>query len=155
MNRDFWISFLEFSNNSLIVTIVMGAGSILMYSLSRNLWDRVTRANSILLTCITIVSVMDGLIALDPQSDSVEVWLRLQWMGIAFVPAAIFHLADALLTTTGLVSRGRRRNVRRALYLLSASIMLVASLTDLFIRDFTPQPIPYMRVGPLFPVYAA
>lgn len=155
MNRDFWISFLEFSNNSLIVTIVMGAGSILMYSLSRNLWDRVTRANSILLTCITIVSVMDGLIALDPQSDSVEVWLRLQWIGIAFVPAAIFHLADALLTTTGLVSRGRRRNVRRALYLLSASIMLVASLTDLFIRDFTPQPIPYMRVGPLFPVYAA
>lgn len=155
MSRDFWISFLEFSNNALIVTIVMGAGSILIYNLSRNLWDRVTRANSILLTCITIVSIMDGLIALDPKSDTVEIWLRLQWVGIAFVPAAIFHLADALLTTTGLVSRGRRRNVRRALYVLSAVIMLLATLSDLFIHDFTARPIPYMRVGPLFPVYAA
>lgn len=155
MSRDFWISFLEFSNNALIVTIVTAAGSILMYNLTRNLWDRVTRASTILLTCILIVSVMDGLIALDPNADSVEMWLRFQWIGIAFVPAAIFHLADSLLTTTGLVSRGRRRNVRRALYLLSAVIMIAATLTNTFIRDFTPSPIPYMRVGVLFPIYAA
>lgn len=155
MNRDFWISLLEFSNNTLVVTIVMGACSILIYNLTRNLWDRVTRASSILLTCIVVVSVMDGLIALDPRADTVETWLRLQWIGIAFVPAAIFHLADALLTTTGLVSRGRRRNVRRGLYLLSTIIMLAATLADTFIQDFTQKPIPYMRVGPLFPVYAA
>lgn len=155
MSREFWISLLELTSNTLTVTIVMASVAILTYNLSRNLWDRVTRASSILLTCIVIVSLMDGLIALDPQAKSVEIWLRLQWIGIAFVPAAIFHLADSLLTTTGMVSRGRRRNVRRALYLLSLMILMAAAFTDTIIRDFTPDPTPYMRVGVLFPIYIA
>jgi hypothetical protein len=52
--------------------------------------------------------------------NSLEIWLRLEWLGTVFLPAAYLHFSDALLETTGRPSRGRRRAAVRFTYLVSA-----------------------------------
>jgi hypothetical protein len=109
MNPELELSFLETINETLTAIIVIVSVSILLYNLTRNLRARVARTSSVLLACVTGVYMVDVLTSLDPTLASLRAWLRVQWVGIAFAPAAMFHLSDALLATTGLVSRGRRR----------------------------------------------
>ncbi len=66
--------------------------------------------------------------------------LRVQWIGIAFMPAALFHLSDALLATTGLPSRGRRRRVIRILYMISAVFLLSAAFSNVLIQPGRAHP---------------
>jgi len=145
--------FLQVTNETLSAIIVIVAASMLLYNLSRNQHSRVVRASSVLLACVTIVSLIDVFISLNPSQLSLRNWLRAQWVGIAFAPAAMFHLSDALLATTGLVSRGRRRRIVRLLYLLSATFAVMALTTDLLVYGLVQSPAPYPRAGPMFPVY--
>jgi hypothetical protein len=57
---------------------------------------------------------------LDRWQDGI--WLRFQWLGIIFMPAAYVHFSDALLATTGR-PRGRRRRMVRLVYLFSVALV--------------------------------
>ena len=84
----------------------------------------------------------------------VALWLRVQWLGISFVPAAYMHLSDALLAATGRPSRGRRNWLIRVAYLLSIATFALAALTPLLIGDLARVgPIAYLTAGPLFPAF--
>lgn len=155
MNHDELIEGLIFTNETLTATIVIVAASMLLYNLVRNIRDRVTRASAVMLGCVTLVFTVESLAALDPESKSLNTLFRLQWIGIAFMPAAIFHLADALLSTTGRFSRGRRRRVVRMLYVLSATMAFAAAFSDALVVELATEPISYMRPGSLFPLYTA
>ncbi len=147
------VSFLEFSNEILSIAIVIISISMLLYNLTRNVRDRVTRASSILLGCVTLAYIADVFIALEPGQHALENWFRVQWIGVGLVPAALFHLSDALLATTGLVSRGRRRKAVRVLYIIGALLVLAAVWTDLVIYELVKEPVWHMQSGPLFAVY--
>jgi hypothetical protein len=129
--------------------------SILLYNLARTLKDRVTRTSSVVLMCVIFAYLADGFVALDPDFEYLETWLRLQWIGIALVPAALVHLSDALLATTGRPSRGRRRNVVRASYVISIIFILLALTSDIVVHGPYVGSIPYMKRGPGFLVYLA
>ncbi len=147
--------FLQVTNETLTATIVIVAASMLLYNLSHNLNSRVARASSVLLACVTVVNAIDVLTTLNATFSSLEAWLRVQWVGIAFAPAAMFHLSDALLATTGLVSRGRRRRISNQLYLLSGALLILALFTDLLVHGLVLDPAPHMLAGPMFVVYVA
>ena len=66
-----------------------------------------------------------------------------QWIGIAFVPAALVHLSDALLATTGRPSRGRRTTVVRLSYLISAVFTLLALRSDLIVSGPVKGDLPH------------
>ncbi len=86
--------------------------------------------------------------------SEVALWLRIQWLGISFVPAAYMHLSDALLAATGRPSRGRRHWLIRVAYLLSIAIFASAALTTQMIGDLAHVgPIAYLTAGPLFPAF--
>ena len=155
MNPAIELSFLEMINEALTAIIVIVSASILLYNLTRNRRSGVARASSVLLACVTAVYMVDVLTSLDPTRVSLRNWLRVQWIGIAFAPAAMFHLSDALLATTGLVSRGRRRRTTRMLYLLSGLFLLLALFTDSVVTGLTLAPAPHLLLGPIFPVYVA
>ncbi len=131
---EFFSTFLALANETLTAAIVIIAASMLLYNLARNRKDRVARTSGIMLASVTAVYICDVLISLGPGAVSYVAILRAQWIGIAFVPAAVFHLSDALLATTGLPSRGRRRRVVLLLYLLSIAFLLAAAFTDILIR---------------------
>lgn len=150
----FLVQLPELVNEILIAAIVVISGAMLLYSLSRKSQNRVTRTSSIVLAAVTVTFLGDVVISVGPSSrPSVEAWLRFQWIGIALVPAATFHLSDALLATTGQVSRWRRRLGVRLLYLLAAAFMFAAALTDQVVRTLTLTPAPHLRAGLLFPVF--
>src|SRR5450755_1191396 len=153
MSNDLLISALQRLNEAVTAATVIVAASMLLYNLMHSLRDRVVRTSSILLGCVSVTYIGDVFVAISRTPQSAEAWLRFQWIGIAFMPAALFHLSDALLSTTGLVSRGRRRRVIRLLYLFGVVFLLTAAFTNLIIYGLIDKPLPVMQAGPLFWLY--
>lgn len=146
-------SFLELTNETLAATLVVVSASLLLYNLTRNFYNRVARTSAIVLACVTVAYISDVLIAMGPGPGTFEALLRMKWVGIAFVPAATFHLSDALLATTGLPSRGRRRRIIRLLYAISTAFLVLATSTDAIVRPFIYEWRVSMQAQPLFAVY--
>lgn len=115
-------------NNILMAGIAITAFSLFLYALSFNLRDRVARSFAIILLCVVVVFTTEAL-----QSKSVPDWgnellLRLQWIGIIFLPPAYLQLSDALLVTAGKPSRGRRRLAVRFVYVISLFFLVLLGL---------------------------
>ncbi len=148
---------LSITNEILTAGIVIIAVSILLYNLSRNLYDRIARTSGAVLACVTITYTVDVFISLHPDLNSYITALKLQWLGIAFLPATLFHLSDALLATTGLPSRGRRRLGTRFLYAVSLVFVLMVVYSDVLIQviPLAGTNVASMRPGPAFWVYVA
>ncbi|MCA9913101.1 MAG: hypothetical protein KC496_07120 [Anaerolineae bacterium] len=144
---------LAFINEILAVGIVIIAASLLLYNLTRNLNNRVARASGVVLACVTSVYLVDAFASLGPDFDALHFVGRLQWVGIAFIPAALFHVADALLATTGLPSRGRRRRIVRLLYMLSAVFFVAALFTNTIAEPYPFDNSVQFLAGSIFPIY--
>jgi hypothetical protein len=80
-------------------------------------------------------------------------WLRFQWVGIAFTPAAYLDFSHSLLTITG--ARSRLRDIAvRASYLLSAVLLLGVTFSNLVVQGGVLAPsAPHLLPGTLFPLF--
>jgi hypothetical protein len=150
-----WPGVLAFANLLFSSAIVITAFSLLGYMVSHNLRSNVAQTFSILLACVLWVFAGDIVIPRVEAQAAAVVWLRVQWIGIALVPAAYLHFSDAVLRSTRHLSR-RRRIVVGGSYLLSAGLILAALFTDALVYDgaFAP-PVSHLAAGPLFPLFAA
>ena len=93
-----WLtSVLSLANLILASANVIIGFSLLAYILTNNFRSAVARAFSALLTFVIIVYMGDILVANVVSPPATLLWLRFQWLGIAFVPAACLHFSDALL----------------------------------------------------------
>jgi hypothetical protein len=122
---------LETLNQLLTAGIAITAFSLLLYALTFNLRDRVARSFAIVLMCVVIVFVTDALSSAASSEQDLEFWLRIQWVGIIFLPTAYLQFSDALLATTGKPSRGKRRLFIRITYLISLIFLLFLPLSIL------------------------
>ena len=120
---DLLITILQTLNQLLTAGIAITAFALLLYALTFNLRDRVARSFALILVCVVIVFVGDAIGSTASSPRELQFWLRLQWVGIAFLPATYLHFSDALLATTGRPSRGRRRLVMRLSYVLSLAFL--------------------------------
>ncbi len=118
------VEVLRGINELLTAGIAIMAFSLLLYALSFNLRDRVARSFAIILLCVVFVSVGDALASNSSTASQLEFWMRIQWIGICFLPPAYLHFSDGLLETTGRPSRGRRRRLVWVLYTLSFGFVL-------------------------------
>ncbi|MGH2581460.1 MAG: histidine kinase N-terminal 7TM domain-containing protein [Anaerolineales bacterium] len=147
---------LETLNRLFEAGIAITALSLFLRALTFNLRDRVSRAFAVILACIMVSFSGEAVSGALSQSPSLEIWLRLEWVGTLFLPAAYFHFADALLETTGRPSRGRRRLLVRLAYMLSA--VFVALLpTYLLLGPLVPdgQPVAHLARTPLSWAFSA
>jgi hypothetical protein len=119
------ISILRTLNELLTAGIAITAFSLLIYALTFNLRDRVARSFAIILLCVVIVFVGEAIGSATNAPAEMEIWLRIEWVGIIFLPAAYVHFSDALLATTGRPSRGRRRRLVGMMYLVSFAFLLL------------------------------
>ena len=120
---DLLITILQTLNQLLTAGIAITAFALLLYALTFNLRDRVARSFALILVCVVIVFVGDAIGSTATSPRDLQFWLRLQWVGIAFLPATYLHFSDALLATTGRPSRGRRSLVMRLSYVLSLAFL--------------------------------
>ena len=144
-------------NQILTAGIAITAFSLFLYSLSFNLRDRVARSFAIILLCVVAVFTTEALQNRSTSDWGLETLLRLQWIGIVFLPAAYLHLSDALLVTAGRPSRGRRRLAVRAMYGVS-SLFLLALATGYLLGPLVPNgtPAPHLHrtvLTEIFTVY--
>ena len=146
-------SILLAVNETLTAANAIIAVSLLLFNLTRNLNNRVAKSSAVVLACVTVAYVADAFISLEPDNPAHEIASRLQWIGIAFIPAAIYHLSDALLATTGLPSRGRRKRVIRVLYLIGAAILLVAAFSDSLVRFVAAADVLSIQADSVFIIY--
>lgn len=150
-----WSVILSFANLLLSSAIVITAFSLLGFMLTRNLRSAVAQTFSILLTCVLIVFAIDIIVPRVESTHAANVWMRLQWIGIAFVPAGYLHFSDAVLRTTGHWSL-RRRAVVMASYLFSGTLVLMALFTDLLVWEAAiTGALAHLEPGPLFPLFVA
>ena len=119
---------LQTINNILTAGIAITAFSLFLYALSFNLRDRVARSFAIILLCVVVVFTTEALQNKSMPDWGIELLLRLQWIGIIFLPPAYLHLSDALLVTAGRPSRGRRRLAVRLIYVVSLGFLLLLGL---------------------------
>jgi hypothetical protein len=133
-------------NDIITAGIAITAFSLLIYALSFNLRERVTRSFAMILLCVVVVFAAEALGSVAATSAMLELWLKLQWVGIIFLPAAYLHFSDALLATTGRPSRGRRRAAVRLTYLVSFAFLLTLP-TSLLVGDLVEdvQPAPHLQ----------
>lgn len=147
---EFVVTALRTLNELLTAGIAITAFSLLFYALSFNLRDRVARSFAIIMSCVVIVFVSEALSSVAPSAAKLEFWMKLQWVGIIFLPAAYLHLSDALLSTTGKPSRGRRRLAVQLMYLIAGGFLMALPFSLLvgpLVQD--AQPSPHLQRTPL------
>ncbi|HID86154.1 MAG TPA: hypothetical protein EYP55_02110, partial [Anaerolineae bacterium] len=149
------ITVLSRGNLILASANVIIAFSLLAYLLTHNFRNAVARSFCALLAFVTVVYVGDVFLATVDSLESALFWLKFQWLGIAFVPAAYLHFSDALLRTTNALSR-LRRNAFRASYFVSLLFLLAVVFTDWLVWDgvYSPWAV-HFQAGPLFWAFAA
>jgi hypothetical protein len=137
---------LKTINSILTAGIAITAFSLFLYALSFNLRDRVARSFAIILLCVVVVFTTEAL-----QNSSIPNWgidllLRLQWVGIIFLPPSYLHLSDALLVTAGRPSRGRRRLAVRLIYVVSFGFLILLA-TGMLVGALVPngEPAPHLQ----------
>jgi hypothetical protein len=154
---DLVLRSLETINRIFEAGIAITALSLFLRALTFNLRDRISRAFAVILACVMVSFLGEAVAGVLSQPASLEIWLRLQWVGTLFLPAAYLHFSDALLETTGRPSRGRRRWAVRFSYFISAAFVFLLP-TTLFLGPLVSagRPVPHLTLTPLswgFSVY--
>jgi hypothetical protein len=144
---------LSLGNLILSATNVIVAFSLLIYILSHNLRNSVARAFCALLAFVAIVYAGDVILINVESAATKLLWLKFQWLGIAFVPAAYLHFSDTLLRTTNSFSR-LRRSLVVVTYLFGGMLVLLTVSSTLLVGDamYTSWAA-YFQAGPLFWVF--
>ncbi|MCL4265253.1 MAG: hypothetical protein KJ069_18700 [Anaerolineae bacterium] len=146
---------LAFINDLLQAVIVIFGTAVVLYNSGRARRDRVTRSFCALIGFVIITYFAETLVSQALLPVSAEILLRLEWVGIAMVPAAQFHLSDALLATTGAISR-RRRLLVRAGYISGLLFLGLVLFTDYIVTtsaNLLINETRHLDAGPFFVVF--
>jgi hypothetical protein len=147
------LAALLLANQILSAAVLITSFSLVIYILRHNFRSAVGRAFCILLVFVMVVYLGDAATLGVTSPDSVSIWLRFQWVGIAFVPAVYLQLSDALLNVTSSVSRWRRLAVWLS-YLASGLTLLLVVWTPWVVQDdVLLAPVSRLRAGHLFWVF--
>jgi len=119
-------------NQILTAGIAITAFSLLLFALQFNLKDRVARNFIFILTCVVIVFTAEAIGSVMQSEHAVEFWLRFEWVGVILLPATYLQFSNALLTTTGRPSRGKRTWAVRIAYLFAIGFLVTLPFPNVF-----------------------
>jgi len=137
-------------NQVLSATVVLTSFSLFLYLLTHNFRSRVARAFCALLAFVLFVYAGDVVLYAVETPLAAERWLKFQWIGIAFVPAAYIQFSDAVLRTTGLRARWRGIVVSLS-YAASIAFLALVLFSELLVYDGVfDSHSSHLAAGPLF-----
>ena len=140
-------------NELLSSAIVILAFSLSIYMFVYNFRSSVGRSFAVLLACMCFTYAGDVALLMVNNVAEALPWLKFQWIGIAFLPAAYLHFADVLLRATHAISSRRRFAVYVA-YLFGFILLLLAIQTEYLVRNpFYSPGVTQYRAGPFFWVF--
>ncbi len=134
-----------------IVAIV--AYSLLAYAIAYNVRSEVARRFAYITLCVLVVAAIDIILIRTSDPVLATTWLRLQWIGIAFLPASYYGFASSVLRATQVVPRYRNL-VGIGLGMTGLLIAAGALFTDWVVAPaHIPARLHYMEAGPLFWIF--
>ncbi len=119
------INLIRTVSEILTAGISITAFSLLLYAFTYNLRDRVARSFAMILICVVIVFTAESIGSISLDNFGLELWMRIEWVGIVLLPPTYLHFSDALVATTGRPSRWRRRWAVRLTYLFSLFLLFL------------------------------
>lgn len=153
------LSALDFERLFELLNLVLTSGivifsfALLLYLLIYTRRSPVGRTFALLLGCVLVTYFVD--LALFGVEDwlAARPWLEVQWIGIAFTPAAYLNFSHALLATTGGRSRLQAIAVR-VNYAMSGLLLVGVAFSDLIVQNgsLTHRAV-HLQPGPLFPLF--
>jgi len=153
-SADLIVHILSGLNRALSSAIVILAFALLVYILTHNLRSAVARSFSALIACVCVTYFGDVALYETNSLQAAMSWLKLQWIGIAFTPAAYLHFSDALLRTTNSLSALRRWAVIGS-YAIGLLLLPLAFWTELLVHDGIYNPgMTQFRAGPIFWIFS-
>lgn len=144
---------LRLVNQVLAATVVLTSFSLLIYLLTHNFRSRVARAFCALLAFVMIVYAGDVVLYAVETAEASARWLKFQWIGIAFVPAAYLQFSSALLHSINL--RARWRSIAALLSYAASTVFLgMVIWGELLVYDgvYLPE-ASHLAAGPLFWIF--
>jgi len=149
-----WTKLLVSLDGALASAVLLTAFALMIYVLTHNAGTQVGRAFTALMAFVTVVYVGDVAIFNSVSQEATAFWLRFQWLGIAFVPAAYLHLSQALLHTVNPRASGGMAAMLVG-YVIGGALLAVTLGTDLVVRDGVfGGSASHLRAGPLFWLFA-
>jgi GAF domain-containing protein len=150
---DALLASVQLLNRIIVASLLITAFALIIYIGLYNRRSPIARAYAIILFCVLgtyLGDLLAQLSELESRADGTEFWLRLQWLGIATIPAASLAMSDALLRATGENSPLRRLAVQASL-VLSQAIFLAALFTPLIATPgVSNDGLVHLTPGPLF-----
>ncbi len=144
---------VQLLNRITVTGILVTAFALVIYIGLYNRRSPIARDYAVVLLCV-IGAYLGDLLAqmseLDPRTDSTELWLRLQWIGIAFIPAASLALSDSLLRATGDSSPLRQLAVKIGYGISAATFALVLITALIATPGVSTEGLTHLTPGPLF-----
>ncbi len=119
------VSIVRTISQILTAGVAITAFSLLLYGLSFNLRDRVARSFAWIMFCLVIIFSTESFSGTSDSASFIDMWLRIQWVGIILLPATYLNFSDALLATTGLPSRWRRKWAIRVTNFISFGLIFL------------------------------
>ncbi|MGC9360946.1 MAG: histidine kinase N-terminal 7TM domain-containing protein, partial [Anaerolineae bacterium] len=145
---------LEFASLALSSAVVILDFSLLIYILAQNLQSPVAQAFAEMMAFVALIYLVDVTIVSVETAEAARIWLQIQWLGIAFVPAVSYRFSDAVLRTTGTHTRYRRALTAVAYLLAGASFAAVVFTPRLVTGVGQKGRFYHFVAGPLFWVFA-
>lgn len=139
--------FFRTASQILTAGVAITAFSLFIYALNFNLRDRVVRTFGFIMVSMVIISSAEALGSGSSLDLGIQVWLRLEWIGIIILPAAYYHFSDAILSTTGSNGHGRRRVFVGLSYLVTI-FLLVGLFSPFFFSSIVMGRQPSVYVEP-------
>ena len=102
---------LESINDVVAAGAAIITSSLFIYVLTYKLKDRATWSYTFLLGCLVVIFGSDAFFSVLKSEKQLLFLLRIQYIGLIFLPVSYFNFSDALLAMTGKPSRGKRKIV--------------------------------------------
>ena len=144
---------VQLLNRITVTGILVTAFALVIYIGLYNRRSPIARDYAVVLACVIGMYLGDLLAQvseLDPRADSAELWLRLQWIGIACIPAASLALSDSLLRATGESSPLRRLAIRTSYGIGPVTFILVLFTPLVATPGVSTEGLTHLTPGPLF-----
>ena len=126
--------------------IAITSFSLLIFTLTFKLHDRVTNIFTIILVCICLIFGSNAFATVYQSAEELEIILKFYWIGIIILPAVNFQFSDAILAMTGNPSHGKRR-VLGIIFVFISIFFLIALSTRYFPGELIldQSPTPYLK----------
>jgi truncated hemoglobin YjbI len=150
---------VQLLNRITVTGILVTAFALVIYIGLYNRRSQIARTYAIVLACVIGTYLGDLLAQLSEASptstsDGTNLWLRLQWIGIALIPSASLSLSDSLLRATGDTSPLRRLAPKIG-FIIGAIVFVLVVFTDAVAEPgLSNQGLEHLYPGPLFYPFA-